>query len=258
MSMVNALTRIQETVNLERQQWAGLVFLTAVILLMVTGFVRVIDWMSDEQQLPLSQLVIEGDRTQVSDQQVRDAVLSVGTLKSFMLQDVNSIQANIEALPWVKHVAVRKQWPNTLKVHITEYQARAIWNGQKLLTPDGEIFDGTPADVAGQDLVSLHGMPESAKEVLAASETLNAQLNRIGLSIKALSLNERRSWRIVTRSGIRIELGREAREERLARFVHLYPEIQQQQTPIAYVDLRYDTGAAVGWKTETEETTSQD
>ncbi|MFP3589891.1 cell division protein FtsQ, partial [Paraburkholderia sp. SIMBA_055] len=37
----------------------------------------------------------------------------------------------------------------------------------------------------------------------------------------------------------------------LARFVELYPVLQQQaQTDgkrISYVDLRYDSGAAVGW-----------
>ena len=39
--------------------------------------------------------------------------------------------------------------------------------------------------------------------------------------------------------------------KRLARFVELYPVLQQQaQTAgkrISYVDLRYDSGAAVGW-----------
>jgi len=40
--------------------------------------------------------------------------------------------------------------------------------------------------------------------------------------------------------------------KRLSRFVELYPVLQQQaQTDgkeISYVDLRYDSGAAVGWK----------
>ncbi len=140
MSMVNALTRVQGIRLLDRQKGASLAFLIGVIILMLFGLARVIDWMSDEQQLPLSQLMLEGDQTYVTSTQVRDAVLSVGELKSFMLQDVDSIQASIEVLPWVKHVAVRKQWPDTLKVHITEYRASAIWNGQKLLTPSGEVF----------------------------------------------------------------------------------------------------------------------
>ncbi|OOE36624.1 cell division protein FtsQ [Salinivibrio kushneri] len=257
MSMVNALTRVQTVIKLDRQTGASLAFLVGVITLMLLGVIRVIDWMSDEQQLPLSQLVMEGDQTHVTAAQVRKAVLSGGELKSFMLQDVNRIQANIEALPWVKQVAVRKQWPDTLKVHITEYRASAIWNGQKLLTPDGAVFNGAPQDVADKKLVSLHGNTGTSAEVLHTSRELERQLQRIGLSIQALSLNKRRSWRIVTRDGVRIELGRKARQERLARLVHLYPRIKAQNKAIAYVDLRYDTGAAVGWKTEADDANRQ-
>ncbi|OOE66867.1 cell division protein FtsQ [Salinivibrio sp. IB868] len=257
MSMVNALTRVQAVIKLDRQTGASLAFLVGVITLMLLGLIRVIDWMSDEQQLPLSQLVMEGDQTHVSAAQVRKAVLSGGDLKSFMLQDVDRIQTHIEALPWVKQVAVRKQWPDTLKVHITEYQASAIWNGQKLLTPDGDVFDGAPQDVADKNLVSLHGNTGTSEEVLRTSRELEDELQRIGLSIQALSLNKRRSWRIVTRDGVRIELGRKARQERLARLVNLYPRIKAQDKAIEYVDLRYDTGAAVGWKTEADDANSQ-
>ncbi len=50
---------------------------------------------------------------------------------------------------------------------------------------------------------------------------------------------------------IKLNLGRGDTMKRLARFVELYPVLQQQaQTDgkrISYVDLRYDSGAAVGW-----------
>lgn len=49
--------------------------------------------------------------------------------------------------------------------------------------------------------------------------------------------------------------------KRLARFVELYPVLQQQaQTDgkrISYVDLRYDSGAAVGWAPPPEESNQQ-
>lgn len=53
-------------------------------------------------------------------------------------------------------------------------------------------------------------------------------------------------------NGIKLNLGRGDTMKRLARFVELYPVLQQQaQTDgkrISYVDLRYDSGAAVGWE----------
>ena len=50
---------------------------------------------------------------------------------------------------------------------------------------------------------------------------------------------------------MKIELGRDDTMKRLQRFIDLYPVLlRQAQTDnkrIGYVDLRYDSGAAVGW-----------
>lgn len=231
-------------------QWLGLGFLVAVIAFVIWLFSSVINWMSDEQRLPLSHLVVEGQLYQVTPQEVKTAVLNAGSLNSFMLQDVNVIQYAIESLPWVASAAVRKQWPDTLKVHITEHQAAAIWNGKKLLTHDATVFPANPEDVSSLNLVSLHGMDETSEEVLQGWKDMQQVLDQIDQHVEALSLNERRSWRIITREGLRLELGREARLERLERFVDIYPQIMAQGKVIDYVDLRYDTGAAIGWKSE--------
>lgn len=232
----------------QRKQWGGLVFLVSVIFGLVWALVNVLTWMGDEKQLPLSQIVVQGDMQYLNQYDVRDAVNQLGTLQSFMVQDVNDIQKAISALAWVSHVAVRKQWPDTIKVSITEYQPGAIWNTNQLLDVSGNVFNGDPEDVKDLVLISLHGPKGTEGIVLDALQEMRAILSTIGLEIAELSLNERRSWRIMTDNGIRIELGRESRKERLHRFVNLFHEINTTNQDIDYVDLRYDTGAAVGWK----------
>ncbi|MGF1865628.1 cell division protein FtsQ/DivIB [Enterovibrio norvegicus] len=231
-----------------KEHWGGLVFLVFVILGIVWSLLRVLSWMGDEKQLPLSQIVVQGQLTHLSSSEVRDAVLHLGPLSSFMLQDVDAIHGAISSLPWVANVAVRKQWPDTLKVNVTEYRPEAVWNGSQLLDVTGTAFSANPEDVAGKGLVSLHGPEGSEHEVLEAWREMRRILAPTKLEIAALALNERRSWRVVTRDGTRIELGRESREERLERFVSLFDEINETGRAIQYVDLRYDTGAAVGWK----------
>ncbi|WP_232313479.1 cell division protein FtsQ/DivIB [Enterovibrio coralii] len=226
----------------------GLVFLVFVILAIVWSLLRVLAWMGDEQQLPLSQIVVQGDLQHVSPADVRNAVLTLGTLKSFMLQDVDTIHEAVASLPWVANVAIRKQWPDTLKVNVTEYQPEAVWNGSRLLDTHGVVFNAKPEDVKDLHLVSLHGPEGSEEEVLQVWRELRNILAPTDYQIAALALNERRSWRIVTRDGVRIELGRESRDERLERFVGLIKDIDATGRTIQYVDLRYDTGAAVGWK----------
>lgn len=239
--------------SVPKAHWGGLVFLVFVILVLLWSLLRVLTWMSDERQLPLSQIVVQGELKHLSAVDVRDAVLQLGQLQSFMLEDVDNIHSAISALPWVANVAVRKQWPDTIKVDVTEYQPYAVWNGSLLLDTAGEVFYASPDEVRELGLISLHGPDGSEKEVLEAWQEMRHILAPTKLQIAALALNERRSWRIVTKDGIRIELGREARKERLMRFVDLFDDINATGRTLQYVDLRYDTGAAVGWKAPEEE-----
>ncbi|KKD59953.1 cell division protein FtsQ [Grimontia sp. AD028] len=231
-----------------KEHWGGLVFLVFVILAILWSLLRVITWMGDEEQLPLSQIIVQGELEHLTPLEVRNAVLQLGGLNSFMIQDVDDIHSAISALPWVANVAVRKQWPDTIKVNVTEYQPQAVWNGSFLLDVGGDVFGADPAAVKNLGLVSLHGPDGSEKEVLEAWREMRGILAPTKLEIAALALNERRSWRIVTRDGVRIELGRESRNERLKRFVALLDDFKSTDRAIQYVDLRYDTGAAVGWK----------
>ncbi|MDF2183338.1 cell division protein FtsQ/DivIB [Grimontia hollisae] len=231
-----------------KAHWGGLAFLVFVILAILWSLLRVLSWMGDEEQLPLSQIVVQGELKHLTPLAVKNAVLQLGALNSFMLQNVDDIHSAISSLPWVANVAVRKQWPDTLKVNVTEYQPEAVWNGSQLLDVDGQVFGADPADVKDLGLVSLHGPDGSEKEVLEAWREMRNILVPTKLDIAALALNERRSWRIVTRDGVRLELGRKFRNERLKRFVELLPDFKATGRAIQYVDLRYDTGAAVGWK----------
>ena len=229
-------------------QIRGLAFLVSVILGFSWSLHAVVDWMGDEQRLPLSQIIVQGEMNYIEPYSVRDAVNQLGTLQSFMLQDVNVIQKAISVLPWVSHVAVRKQWPDTIKVNITEYQPAAIWNGNHLLDVTGKVFNGKPTEVDDLSLISLNGPKGSEVLVIDTLRKMQQTLSPTKIQIEELTLTPRRAWQIITLDGVRIELGRESKYERLARFVHLFHKIKATGRAIAYIDLRYDTGAAVGWQ----------
>jgi cell division protein FtsQ len=76
-------------------------------------------------------------------------------------------------------------------------------------------------------------------------------LNYKKLAIDELVLSERFSWQLTLIDGVTLNLGRENRVERIQRFMDIYSTIKENtkaDQQIDYVDLRYDTGAAVGWK----------
>ncbi|EOG5374085.1 cell division protein FtsQ [Cronobacter turicensis] len=241
---------------------AGIVFLLAVVLTVIFGGWMVLGWMEDAQRLPLSKLVVTGERHYTRNDDIRQSILALGAPGTFMTQDVNIIQNQIERLPWIKQASVRKQWPDELKIHLVEYVPIARWNDQHMIDPDGTAFS-VPSDRASKQVLPLLYGPEgSENEVLQGYRSMGQVLAKDKFTLKEAAMTARRSWQVTLSNNIKLNLGRDDTMKRLERFVELYPVLQQQaQTDnkrISYVDLRYDSGAAVGWEpAPTEEINQQ-
>ncbi|EGT4305800.1 cell division protein FtsQ [Cronobacter sakazakii] len=240
---------------------AGIVFLLAVVLTVIFGGWMVLGWMEDAQRLPLSKLVVTGERHYTRNDDIRQSILALGAPGTFMTQDVNIIQNQIERLPWIKQASVRKQWPDELKIHLVEYVPIARWNDQHMIDTDGTSFS-VPSDRASkQTLPLLYGPEGSENEVLQGFRAMGQVLAKDKFTLKEAAMTARRSWQVTLSNNIKLNLGRDDTMKRLECFVELYPVLQQQaQTDhkqISYVDLRYDSGAAVGWETAPTEETNQ-
>ncbi|EOI3578380.1 cell division protein FtsQ [Cronobacter turicensis] len=241
---------------------AGIIFLLAVVLTVIFGGWMVLGWMEDAQRLPLSKLVVTGERHYTRNDDIRQSILALGAPGTFMTQDVNIIQNQIERLPWIKQASVRKQWPDELKIHLVEYVPIARWNDQHMIDTDGTAFS-VPSDRASKQVLPLLYGPEgSENEVLQGYRSMGQVLAKDKFTLKEAAMTARRSWQVTLSNNIKLNLGRDDTMKRLERFVELYPVLQQQaQTDnkrISYVDLRYDSGAAVGWEpAPTEEINQQ-
>lgn len=235
-------------------QLAGIVFLLLVVGTILWSAWAVIGWMQDANRLPLSQLVVTGERHYTTNDDIRQAILSLGAPGTFMTQDVNVIQQQIERLPWIKQVSVRKQWPNELKIHLVEYVPVAHWNDLHMVDADGKSFSIPAERVVKQKMPLLYGPEGSEQDVLQGFQTMSQALAAGKFTLKAVAMSARHSWQLTLDSDVRLELGRDDRMGRLQRFIELYPRFQQQaeadKKRITYVDLRYDSGASVGWATE--------
>jgi len=218
---------------------------------MVAGGLVVLKWMNDASRLPLSKLVVTGQTHYTTHDDIRQAILSLGPPGTFMSQNVDILQQQIERLPWIKQVSVRKQWPDELKIHLVEYTPVARWNDLHMVDAEGNAFSVPASHVGKETLPMLYGPEGSEKEVLAGYHSMDDVLKARKFTLKVASMTARRSWQLVTSDDVRIELGRSDTMKRLNRFIELYPVLQQQgqneSKRISYVDLRYDSGASVGW-----------
>lgn len=252
---LNTRTRQEETASSRRNngtRLAGIIFLLAVLLTVFFGGWMVLGWMEDAQRLPLSKLVVTGERHYTRNDDIRQSILALGAPGTFMTQDVNIIQSQIERLPWIKQASVRKQWPDELKIHLVEYVPLARWNDQHMMDADGNAFSVPSDRTSKQNLPMLSGPEGSEGEVLQGFRAMGQVLAKSNFTLKEAAMTARRSWQLTLTNGIRLNLGRDETMKRLDRFVELYPVLQQQAQAdgkrISYVDLRYDSGAAVGWE----------
>ncbi|MBG6248961.1 MULTISPECIES: cell division protein FtsQ [Symbiopectobacterium] len=232
-------------------QLAGLLFLLMVLGTILWGGWMVLQWMKDASRLPLSRLVVTGERHYTTHDDIRQAILSLGAPGTFMTQDVDVIQQQIERLPWIKQASVRKQWPDELKIHLVEYVPVARWNDQLMVDAEGNSFSVPAERVGNRKMPLLYGPEGSENDVLEGYRTMSQVLASSKMTLKMVAMSARHSWQLGLEDDIRLELGRDERARRLERFLELYPLLQRQaqndNKRVSYVDLRYDTGAAVGW-----------
>jgi cell division protein FtsQ len=231
--------------------YMGVVFFICVLLLLVFGLVKLNTWLEDEQQAPVQNIVVSGDRIFINDQQI-EKLIKQSQSGSFFELDVNQTHLTVEAMPWVYRASVRKRWPSGLEIYVVEQQPAAIWNEDMLLNQYGDAFDAQISDVdlnSKITLPNLYGPGGSEQTALQGYRNMQSLLETTNLYIVEMFLSERFAWNLQLNNGIKLNLGRTEFIDRLQRFVDLLPLISQQDRQVDYVDLRYDTGLAVGWKT---------
>jgi len=242
-----------EPTKLHWSFWLGVAFFVMVIIGICSFSWFVNKRLSSDESSLVTSVVINGEMPYTNTNDVEEAIDAVN-LGNFFKLDVNHIQQQVALLPWVYSVSVRKKWPNEVKIYVVDQTPVAYWNGNFLINKSGKAFQAN-LDRINHALPAFYG-PEGS-EILALEnfKDLNKLLTFDQLKIEELVLSERFSWQLTLEDGVTLNLGRENCVERVQRFMDIYQEIKNNKKAdqqIDYVDLRYDTGVAVGWKPLTD------
>jgi len=166
---------------------------------------------------------------------------------TFFTLDLDRAGLALARVPWVRSVALRRQWPRRLEIDITEHEPIARWNDAGLVNARGEVF---VADWDG-DLPQFSGPDGQSMLLTTRYREWSALLAPLGMSVRNLTLSPRGGWEIVAkheRSELTIELGRDDPSGRLARFVAAHDRtigvLARAGRRIEQVDLRYRNGFA--------------
>ena len=250
MSQLPILQMHQKNLHL----YTGLIFFVCLLVFLAFAVVKLNNWLEDEQQAPVQNIVVSGERIFIDENNIKTLIKKTQPGSFFQL-DVNQTHQAVEAMAWVYRASVRKRWPSGLEVFVVEQQPAAIWNSGMLLNQYGEVFDAKLNSAylnLKLTLPNLYGPRGSEQTALQGYRNMQSLLETSNLYIVEMFLSERFAWNVKLNNGIKLNLGRTEFIDRLQRFVDLLPLISQQNRQVDYVDLRYDTGLAVGWRSSQE------
>jgi cell division protein FtsQ len=196
--------------------------------------------------LPLRVVQVKGELRHLDRADIERTV--AGAIDGgFFSCDMRKLRRAVLAMPWVADVSIRRVWPDTLQMTVSEQQPLARWGDGALVNTAAEVF-APPTASSYAELVRLHGPEGSAARVVAFYRALLPAAERRGLRVRALEQDPRRHWWVHFDGDLTLSLGRERVQQRLAQFFRIYPGLagQPARRP-ARVDMRYAHGFAVRW-----------
>jgi cell division protein FtsQ len=226
-----------------RRSLSGLLLLGVLAMIALWGT----RWLSDPYRFPLDVVEVKGEFRYLQKPQLQAAVMPHAT-GGFFTVDVDRVREAAEALPWVNSAKVRRIWPATLRVQITEQLAVAGWNGNGFLNVAGESFF-PQAGMAPDGLPQLAGPEGQGMKVLQQYREISRTLQPLDMHPASLAMDKRRAWTLQLENGVQLKLGRARPWTRLQRFVRAYPDVfAGRMADLKRVDMRYSNGFSVYWQ----------
>jgi cell division protein FtsQ len=213
------------------------------IVLLIWGYSELID----PRVFPIKTVIVDGEYTKTPSVELQNLMTPYAKQGLFGFSAID-LKKELQQLPWVDHVIIRRVWPETLDVTLSEKQPIVLWNKTALLTTDGILF--TPDQkTMPTELPQINGPDDKAITLLAAYKKMNQFLTPLHLTIQQFNVTPRNSWTIILSNQIMIIVGKEDIWNRWQQFVVLYPKvIGDNASKAVSVDLRYSNGIAVVWK----------
>jgi cell division protein FtsQ len=191
--------------------------------------------------LPIRQISIIGEYQHIDKEQV-DLIADEYIKGNFFSLNLDLTRQAFKKLAWVREIAIRKKFPDTLLVTVEEHKPIARWGRIGLVNSHGEIFNAA----SQEELPSFIGYEPFAKEMTEKFMEMNKILSKELMQVGTITLSERLSWEITTDNQVKVILGKENIIKKLNLFTNNYQNILAElKNRIEYVDLRYKDGFSV-------------
>jgi len=239
-----------KTTDSGTQRGTGLIVSLLLVVVFGAMLLYVADVLLRPDRLPVKRISFVGEFQNVSREALKQVVTPyVG--KNFLALDLEALEDELNAVPWVARVSVSRRWPDALQINFRETQLVARWNDTAWVTEDADVIALSTS--AYSKLPRWYG-PDGTHELVQARYRQFANILASGsLRTDSVRYSDRGAWQIIARpdeanAPLRIKLGRRDLQQRLQRFMTAYTQsLSHMDGSLQIVDLRYPNGFALQW-----------
>ncbi len=230
-----------------RFDWMQTLITVSVLTLLLAGV-----WALVPGNSPLTDLEIRGQFERLQPADVRIAAEPL-LAEGFFAVDMPALHQAIARLPWVSELRIERRWPGRIVIHVSERVPVARWNANAVLDTRGESFTPRAHEVPA-GLPQLGGRPGTEMEVARTWVRLSDALGGTALALEGISLDERGQWIARSQGGIELRFGQAQPLERMDSLLGIgMAVLDGRWNQVAYIDLRYTNGFAVGWRNASDD-----
>ena len=186
----------------------------------------------------------------------RDEIITLAGVRpgdSMLGVDLGTVVARLSKNPWLEEIQVRRYFPHTLSITVSERTPQAVANVGTLyyLDEKGVLFKSLVEGdrlhyplITGLTEEELAGDPAGSREALKNALQLIATLNEGGVfglkDISEIHYSKGYGFTLFTmQGGVPVKLGNGQFSEKLTRLAGIYRELQAQMKALDYIDLDY-------------------
>ena len=220
---------------------------TLVLLVVVVIAALVLGAKLLARQFNVKEIIVSGNYHLDKD----DIVKSMNIKKGKPLLDIRSTDINerLRENPWIKRVALKKQFPGTLLIKVEEAAPTALLSIKKklyIIDDDGNILER----IKGESIPFLPVIkdigPKNKKDMNEALKLIASLSERNILSSReSVEIGIESYGLFVNMDGEFIKVGYGDYSEKFDRWIELEPEIRKRGVQIKYIDLRFKDSVIV-------------
>ena len=199
------------------------------------------------RQFNVKEIIVSGNYHLDKD----DIVKSMKIKKGRPLLDIRSADINerLRENPWIKRVALKKQFPGTLLIKVEEAAPKALLSIKKklyIIDADGDILERIKGESIPFLPVIKEISPKNKKEIKEVLKLIACLSEKNILSSReSVEIGTESYGLFVNMDGEFIKVGYGDYSEKFDRWIELEPEIRKRGVPIEYIDLRFKDSVIV-------------